>query len=61
MNKTDLVFIDARIDLELERLEKLLCLRRKLKQELSSSNQDQYSDSIASGLSALSALIQQAS
>jgi hypothetical protein len=58
MNKTDLVFIDARIDLELERLEKLLCLRRKLKQELSSSNQDQYSDSIASGLSAL---IQQAS
>ena len=53
MNKTDLVFIDARIDLELERLEKLLCLRRKLKQELSSSNQDRYSDSIASGLSAL--------
>ena len=55
MNKTDLVFIDSRIDLELERLEKLLCLRRKLKQELSSSNQ---SDSIAFGLSAL---IQQAS
>jgi hypothetical protein len=58
MNKTDLVFIDARIDLELERLEKLLCLRRKLKQELRSNNQDQYSDSIASGLSAI---IQQAS
>jgi hypothetical protein len=53
MNKTDLVFIDARIDLELERLEKLLRLRRKLKQELSSSNQDQYSDRIASGISAL--------
>jgi hypothetical protein len=53
MNKTDLVFIDARIDLELEHLEKLLRLRRKLKQELSSSNQDQYSDRIASGISAL--------
>jgi hypothetical protein len=53
MNKTDLVFIDARIDLELERLEKLLRLRRKLKQELSSSNQDQYSDRISSGISAL--------
>ncbi|MFT7375039.1 MAG: hypothetical protein ACI9EP_000607 [Oceanospirillaceae bacterium] len=53
MNKTDLVFIDARIDLELERLEKLLRLRRKLKQELSSINQDQYSDRITSGLSAL--------
>jgi hypothetical protein len=53
MNNTDLVFIDARIDLELERLEKLLCLRRKLKQELSSSNQDQYSDNIAAGISAL--------
>jgi hypothetical protein len=53
MNNTDLVFIDARIDLELERLEKLLCLRRKLKQELSSTNHDQYSDNIASGISAL--------
>ena len=53
MNKTDLVFIDARIDLELERLEKLLLLRRKLKQELSPSNQDQYSNRIASGISAL--------
>jgi hypothetical protein len=53
MNKTDLVFIDARIDLELERLEKLLRLRRKLKQELSPSNQDQYSDRISSGISAL--------
>ena len=53
MTKTDLVFIDARIDLELERLEKLLCLRRKLKEELSSSKKDQYSDNIASGISAL--------
>ena len=51
MNKTDLVFIDARIDLELERLEKLLRLRRMLKQELSPSNQDQYSNRIASGIS----------
>jgi len=58
MNQTDLVFIDARIDLELERLEKLLRLRRQLKQELGSSDQGQYSQSIASELSAL---IQQAS
>ncbi len=58
MNKTDLALIDARIELELERLEKLLTLRRQLNKEINTENQDRYSYNTEA---ALGVLIQQSS
>ncbi|MBT4444116.1 MAG: hypothetical protein HOD01_12545 [Oceanospirillaceae bacterium] len=58
MNKTDLALIDARIELELERLGKLLTLRRQLNKQINTENQDRYSYNTKA---ALGVLIQQSS
>jgi len=58
MNKTDLALIDARIEIEFERLEKLLALRRQLNKEINSENQAQYSYNTEA---ALNVLMQQSS
>ncbi|HIG36897.1 MAG TPA: hypothetical protein EYQ12_04950 [Oceanospirillaceae bacterium] len=42
MNKTDLALIDARIELELERLTKLLTLRHQLNKHIKTTSQTPY-------------------
>jgi len=53
MNKTDLALIDARIELELDRLGKLLTLRRQLNKEINTENQQRYSYTTEAALSVL--------